>query len=61
MRKEDKTMKKSFEQPAIRFERFQITDAVMISGWMQFENEGGRDFGTLNTIATSEANNTRLG
>lgn len=55
-------MKKAFEQPTVCVERFQITEDVMLtSGWMQFENEGERSFGTLNGFAISKDNNTRLG
>ena len=53
-------MKKTFEQPAIRVEKFRIADAVMVSGWMQFEDDG-RDFGTFNHFAIEKDNNTRLG
>ena len=54
-------MKKRFEQPIITVEQFRIADAVMLSGWMQFEDEEGRTFSDLNGIAIDRENNTRLG
>ena len=54
-------MKKCFEQPTLTVEQFQIADAVMLSGWMQFETEEGRTFSDLNDIAIDRENNTRLG
>lgn len=56
-------MKKTFEQPMISVERFQIAEDMMTiaSGWMQFEDEGERSFGTLNGFAIGKDNNTRLG
>ena len=54
-------MKKTFEQPAIRVEKFRIADAVMVSGWMQFDEEDAHDFGTFNGFAIARDNNTRLG
>ena len=56
-------MKKTFEQPKITVERFQIAEELMTvtSGWMQYEEEGARSFGTLNGLAILKDNNTRLG
>lgn len=55
-------MKKMFEQPTLTVEQFRIADAVMLSGWMQFDNgDEKRSFATLNGFATNRDNNTRLG
>ena len=55
-------MKKTFEMPTLRVERFQMAEELMLtSGWMQFEDESPRSFSSLNTVATDRANNTRLG
>lgn len=53
-------MKKNFEQPRLRVERFQLTDAVMLSGWMQFDDT--RTFEHFNGfIINNDKDDTRLG